>query len=90
MLAGIRVNIGYKMMLTQQTYLWFWGPWLTQSAKRLALGFGSSHDLRVMQLSPVSDSTLGMSASLSPFPSVPPQLVHACALYQVFKRFFFS
>ena len=35
-----------------------WGAWVDESVKRLALDFGSDHDLGVMELSPVSGSML--------------------------------
>ena len=34
------------------------GSWVAQLVKHLALGFGSSHDLRVVGLNPALDSTL--------------------------------
>ena len=48
---------------------------MAQSVKHLTLGFSSGHDLRVMRLSPVSSSVLGMESawdSLSLPPSAPP------------------
>ena len=43
------------------------GAWGAQSAKHLTLGFGSGCDLRVLRLSPVSDSTLNAESEF-PFP----------------------
>lgn len=37
-----------------------WGAWVARSFKLPALDFGSSHDLSVMRLSPMSRSVLGV------------------------------
>ena len=37
--------------------------WVAQSVKRLALGFGSGHDLRVLGLSPMSGSGLSRESA---------------------------
>lgn len=39
-----------------------WGAWVAQSVKHLTLNFSSGHDLRIVQLSPKSDSMLGMES----------------------------
>ena len=38
----------------------FRGAWAAQSVEHLTLDFGSGHDLRVVRLSPVLGSALGM------------------------------
>ena len=50
--------------------------WLAQSARHLAVDFGSGHDLRIVGSSPGSNSLLSVdSGSPSPLPSVPPYSV---------------
>ena len=56
-----------------------WGTWVAQLVKHPTLDFGSGHDLRVMRLSRVSGSVLGVEPAydfLSPFPSAPPCPAH--------------
>ena len=55
----------------------YWSAWEVQSVKPLTLGFGSSHDLRIVRSSPVLDSTLSLESayiSLSLLLSLPPAL----------------
>ena len=54
-----------------------WGAWEAQAVKHLPLDFGSSHDLRVMRLSPASGSTLSMKSA---WDSLLPSASHPCSL----------
>jgi len=58
------------------------GAWLAQSVKRLTLGFGSGHDLRVVGLSLTMGSVLsGESAEDSfPLPLPPCSYMLSCSL----------
>ena len=52
-----------------------WGAWVAQSGSQLTLGFGSGHDLRIVQLSSALGSKLSVepawdSLSLSLWPSL--------------------
>ena len=54
-----------------------WGTWVAQLVKCLTLDLSSGHDPRVVRLSPVFGSVLGMelaSDSFSPSPASPPTL----------------
>ena len=47
-------------MLDHMKFTFSGGTWVAHSVKGLTLDFGSDHDLRVVRLSPTSDSVLGM------------------------------
>lgn len=60
-----------------------WGTWLAQSVKHPRLNFSSGHDFRVLRLSLVSCSVLGMDPvwdSLSLCLCTPPPQLLVCAL----------
>ena len=57
------------------------GTWVAQSVEQWTLGFGSGHDLRVVESSPTSDSMLSEeSAYPSPSTSPLPPFLHSCFL----------
>ena len=65
-----------------------WGAWVAQLVECLTLGFSSGHDLKVMELSPVTGSTLSrvcfkfsLHLSLNP----PTLLMHAIILSKINK-----
>ena len=68
-----------KKSITETKNTLEWGTWWHSQLKRLALDFGSDHDLRVLGLSPTVGSTLSRESLriLSPFAPPP---THACAL----------
>ena len=65
-----------------------WGSGVAQLVKCPTLGFGSSHDPRVLGLSPRSGSALSREAA-SPSPSAPPpSRAFSLSLKRVNKKFF--